>query len=278
MDLSEEDVETLIQLDLTHAQAKTYLAMIKTGIINAKKISEITAIARPHVYEAFEGLEKKVLIEKALDKKAKIRTIPLSEGIEILIRQKERKDLELAKNIKRLTYEFKQKEKTDVQEPKHQFVWVSKKNPYIEKRLKEINNAQTSIDFITPWKRFPRTMFTFCDVAEDALKRNVDIRVILEKIPEDSSLPNDCDKLLKFPNYSLRLTCKSPLAVLAIFDQKKMIIDTRSETNLAEVPALWTDNPSVLLLATNYFELIWKKANSYLEIIHNKEQPSVLKY
>ena len=57
-----------------------------------------------------------------------------------------------------------------------------------------------------------------------------------------------------------------------------MIIDTRSETNLAEVPALWTDNPSVLLLATNYFESLWKKANSDLEIIHNKEQPSVLKH
>ncbi len=263
IDISEEDIETLMQLGLTHAQAKTYLVMIKTKVINAKKISEITAIARPHVYNAFEGLEKRGLIEKALDEKAKIRALPLDEGIKILIHQKEKKDLELAKNIKRLTYEFKQKKESDFQEPKQQFVWINKKNPYIEKRLKEINNTQTSIDFITTWKRFPRTMFTFCDAAEEALKRNVYIRVILEKIPEDTSLPNDCDKLLKFPNYSLKFVCNSPKVVMAVFDRKKLIMDTSSETNLAEVPALWTDNSSVLLLATNYFESLWKKANSY---------------
>ena len=244
------------------------MALIKTKIISAKKISEITSIARPHVYNAIEGLEKKGLLERAIDKEAKIRTIPLDEGIKILIRHKERNDLELDKRIKRLIDEFKQKDETDSEEPKRQFVWISDRNPYIEKRLKEINNTLTSIDFITTWKRFPRTMFTFCDVAEKALKRNVDIRVILEKIPEDKSLPDDCDRLLKFPNYSLKFICKSPLAVLAIFDRKKLIIDTSSKTNLAEVPALWTDNPNLLLLATNYFESLWKKANSYRELIH----------
>ena len=210
-----------MELGLTHAQAKTYLAMVMTKIINAKKISEITTIARPHVYDAFEGLEKRGLIEKALDENAKIRAVPLDEGIKILIRQKERKDLELAKRIKKLKQEFKKSETKDFEEPKRQFVWISRKNPYIEKRLTEINNTQNSIEFITTWKRFPLTVFTFCDIIEDTLKRNVDIRVILEKIPDDTSLPSECDKLLKYPNYSLKFICKSPLVVLAIFDQKK---------------------------------------------------------
>ena len=262
-------VETLDQLGLTPSQARIYLAIIKTGITRVKKISEITNIARPHVYEAVNGLEKVGLIEKTMDEPATLKTIPLDDGIKLLLARREKETLKLTHGIDRLLQDHeKNRQMTDLQDPRNQFVWLRKKNPYIQKRVMEIENSKVSIEFITSLERFPVTVLTFYEMAKKALDRGVKIRVIISnEFSKQFTIPKYCKGLMNSSNYQLKHVQDSSLVVLAIFDRKVIIVDADPKLNLGEVPALWTNNPSFLLFASNYFESLWKKAKPVLEIV-----------
>ncbi|UCC58393.1 MAG: hypothetical protein JSW14_00215 [Candidatus Bathyarchaeum sp.] len=261
MEVPEKHLETLVHLGLTSCQAKVYLATIKNGITSAKKISEVTKIARPYVYRVITGLEKLGLIEKSIDKHSVIKAIPLEVGISFLVKCKKQETLSITKKAERLIRDFKKNanERID-QDYAPQFIWLSKKEPYIRKRREEIYNAQTSIDFVTSWKRLPLTAYTFGENAEEALKRKVKIRVIMEKPPKEHSLPMTIQKFKDYPNYDLRYSPNPPLAVIGIFDRKRIIFDAASSAGLAECPALWSNNTSLLAAMLDYFENSWIRA------------------
>jgi len=257
----ESHIETLLNLGLTPSMAKIYLAMIKTGIDRVKRISEITDIARPHVYEAIDQLEKEGLIEKSIDKPT-IKAISLDDGIKLLILQKKKETLKLTQGIDKLLQDYKKnKEITDFQEPRRQFIWLREGKPYIQRRFIEISNSQKSIEFITSSEMFHATLLTFQGYVKKALNRGVKIRaIIVNQSSKAVVIPKCCKNLLGYSNYQLKQVQETPLTVLAIFDGKKMIVDTNSKLGLREVPALWTNNPSILLFASNYFENLWQKS------------------
>ena len=260
MEIPEKHLETLIHLGLTICQAKAYLAAIQNGT-TAKKISENTKIARPYVYRVITELEKLGLIEKAIDNKSVIKAVPLQVGISFLIQRKKQETLSITQKAQKLLRDFKKYDnKTIVQDYAAQFIWLSEREPYIRKRREEIDNAQTSIDFITSWKRFPFTVYTFGEHAEKALKRKVKMRVVMEKPPKKHSLPKVIEKLEKYPNYNLRYIPNPPLAVLGIFDRQRIILDASPSVGLAECPALWSNNSSLLAAMQYCYEVLWSTA------------------
>ena len=143
------------------------------------------------------------------------------------------------------------------QEIKSNFVLLSKKDVSIEKRRAEIDGAKFSIDFISSWDRFPLTIYTFEENGRRALERNVRMRVILEKPKDMNKMPEQVNVLQKFPNYTLRYILDPPEAIVGIFDKKRAIIKTCASGGLAESPSLWTDNPCLLSVISNYFEMLW---------------------
>ena len=254
----EEYFETLENLGLTYCQAKVYLATVQNGTTTAKKISETTHIARPHIYQIIDKLEKLGLIEKTMGKPALIKAIPLQVAISFLVNRKRQETQYNTKRAQKIIHYFKNNEnKSRVNNYKTEFVWLSKNKPYLKKRLEEIDNAKTCIDFVSSWKRFPLTVYTFSENAKSALERNVKIRVILEKPPNDHTSPNIVQELEKYPNYQLKYILDPPPAIIAIFDKKRTIIDTSSSVGLAEAPALWTGNPCFLSILSDYFEIMW---------------------
>ena len=142
-------------------------------------------------------------------------------------------------------------------ETKPHFVLIPRKEASINKRQIEIDNAQSSIDFITSWKRFPRTVDTFGENTKKALEHKVKIRGILEKPENILDIPETIDKLKKFPNYHLRYILKRPKAIIVIFDKKRALIKTSATGGLAEKPSLWTDNPCLISVLSDYFEIMW---------------------
>ena len=144
-----------------------------------------------------------------------------------------------------------------------EFILVSKKKASIIKRQEEIQKATKSIDFITSWKRFPRTVTTFGHDAINALKRNVRMRVILERPENLDKIPELIHELNEFPNYHLKFINIHPSAILAIFDNSRVIIKTSNVVGLAEKPSLWTDNMCLVSVLSEYFENCWEKAFDY---------------
>jgi len=228
---------------------------------SATKLSKDAMIARPDIYRVITSLDNLGLIEKTLNKPTLVKAIPLSDGIKFLIKRKKLETLNTFEESRNLIEFFKNcPNKNGEKENEHNFIFIPEKEAYLRKRHKEISDSQTSIDFITSWKRFPLKIHTFTESTKNALKRNVKIRVILEKPPNEYSVSKTIQELEKYPNYQLKYTHNPPPAIIVIFDSKRAIIDMSSSSGLAEAPAIWTNNLCFLSIVSEYFENIWKTA------------------
>ena len=164
----------------------------------------------------------------------------------------------MQKNAEKMMEDYRPKtNKEMVHEIKPHFVLLSGKKASIIKRQSEIESAKSCIDFITSWKRFPRTIDTFGDDGIQVLKRGVKMRVILEKPIDMNQIPEIVNEIKKFPNYELRYILDQPSAIIGIFDEERVIIKTSASVGLAEQPSLWSDNQCLVSVIQDHFEMMW---------------------
>ncbi|PVX25246.1 MAG: hypothetical protein CW691_05185 [Candidatus Bathyarchaeum sp.] len=265
LEINPNHVSTLTSLGLTQSQARVFLAIAQHESISPKKISEITKIATPHIYLILDELDEIGIIEKSLEKPVSIRALPIHNTIKFLVERKHQQILSLNERAEELVQAIsKDDKKTNPISPRSQFIWINKKDPYIRKRHEMIYNTKKSIKFIMNWERFPRVIFNFGDSAIDALKRNVQIQVILEKPKNSQSIDSIIHEHKKYSNYQIRYTDEPPHATVAIFDESKAVIDVSITGELANEPALWTDNPCVTSVFLDYFHILWTNSSEII--------------
>lgn len=127
-------------------------------------------------------------------------------------------------------------------------------------RLKNaIENAQRSIDYICSCKAFRPELFILCGELKKAMRIGVKIRWIIDK-PEDMNSWSELKAFTKNPSFRLRTISDFPSVRFHIYDKKEVFIDSYPKTEAAQSPSLWTNNPSHVELAHNYFETMWKTA------------------
>ena len=258
--LLEDSIETVKYFGLSYNQAKVYLAIASSKYFTVNETQRKAGVPRQKIYGILRVLEEIGLVQKTLERPLRFRGIPVKEGLRFLqklhceeTRKMNEKAEEIIKNYNPTIFNHI----NGVFGIHPNFVITSKKEASIKKRREEIENAETEIDFITSWKRFPATVSTFEDVVEKALERGVNIKVILEKPEELDQIPEQIHDFENYPNYELRYIFKPPKAILGIFDRKRAICKTSASVGLAEAPSLWTDNPCLVSLLSEHFEIMW---------------------
>jgi sugar-specific transcriptional regulator TrmB len=275
----DKEVQILTRLGLTFSQAKVYLALGRSGTSTAKTISQVSNIAREHVYEIMRQLQDLGLVEKVLTRPSEFRPIPIREGFSFLLQRRIKETSELqAKTIDLVKNLFESKEKKVLQRDGSQFVLIPKKEAIIQAKKKKAENTQTSIDCITTLKRFLQVAHTYGEVISEALERGVKIRVITQTPEDDESLPGIVKDFKKNPSYRLRYVLKSPSAVVTVYDKKELLIVTSPTADLAESPALLSNNSSLLKIIQDYFEILWITALEHARAITSNHKRSYLVY
>lgn len=256
-----EENSVLTDLGLTLTQAKAYLALWQSGNSSAKTISTESGIARQDVYRILIELQELGLIEKALANPAVFQPMPLQEAIEILMERRAKKTRELQVETQSLLQNFRENDKRTkltVEEP--QFVLVPKGRAYVLKGKMAIRTAQESIECITSWKRFLRMMFVVGGDIMEALNRGARCRFILDKPEDKKPLPEIVDNLFKNPSCKVRYILALPGALFARFDKKEVLISTSTNGPFLESSMLWSDDPPLLSMTQDYFEILWIRA------------------
>ena len=123
-----------------------------------------------------------------------------------------------------------------------------------------IENAQTSIDTIATWKRLRNGMFNFDDTVKKALKRGVKFRFITDKPKDENPLLEIREASTKNPLYKVKYSNCPLSAVLGMYDEKEVIISISATAGIDEAPVLASNNPCLLAVSQNYFEVMWKTA------------------
>ena len=124
-------------------------------------------------------------------------------------------------------------------------------------RKKEIEAVQTSIDMLVSFKRLEPTWKTYHKVTAEALERGVKFRLITEKPENENQTSKIIQDFKKYPSFKLRHIFKPPVAIVTVYDRKEVLVTTSAITDLGECPALWSNNPSLLAIINDFYEILW---------------------
>jgi sugar-specific transcriptional regulator TrmB len=262
----------LVDLGLTHSQAKVYSALSQYGTSTAKNISKISQVAREHVYEVLPQLQHLGLVEKIIGAPSMFCAIPIQEGLSILFQSRTLKTNELQKKLDIIKRCNNNSIEMLAWEEGNQFILIPPKKAALNRRKREIEAAKTSIDILVSIMRLGPTANTYHEAVKDALDRGMKIRVITEKPEDIKEVPKIIQDLIKNPSFQLRYILNPPSAIVTIFDRKKILATTSANAGLGESPAFWSNNPCLLAMINDFYEIMWITA---IENQHEKPQVQV---
>ncbi len=260
----DEETRVLTRLGLTITQARAYLALCRTGTSPPKTISKESKIARQDIYRILDELQELGLIEKAITTQTMFKAIPLQDALLMLLERRVKETSELQARARELLSNFKENSsKTTLQQEEAQFVLISEKEWSLKKRKEVVETAQTSIDVVTPWKRYVAARFVHAEENKKAVERGVRIRFITKKPENEASLGRAKEIAHAFvenPSIEVRYSRTPIITAVAMWDNKEVVVFTVPKAVLGESPALWSSNPNLVHLVQNYFETIWNAA------------------
>jgi len=258
----DEPIETMMRLGLTFCQARIYLALVESGELSVKTISQKSEVDRAEVYRKMPSLLKSGLAEKVLGIPIRFRATPLQKGLDILLKKENAEHLELQKKASKLTDNFEENKERRMPELENQFILIPGKGAHIEWLKKNLEQTQITSEGIITWKDNITLKF-FCDEEiKKAANRGVkDRKIIYIPQNEKTEYHNDVTFKSNNPNLQKRIVFTPPLVLGGIFDSKQVIIATKLNNPLQTANTVfWSNNPSIIALFQNYFETLWKKA------------------
>jgi sugar-specific transcriptional regulator TrmB len=246
-----------LELGLTRAQATVYLALAALGQAKAKTVQERSRVARQDIYRILDELVKLSLVEKIIKTPNEFRSMPVPDGIAILLQRRQKENSETYEKAMRIVLRHKRNDvEAKLQKKDFQFILVPEGKTTVLRITKAMENAQTSHDSIVSWKKFLRLMADAQKFRlKDAMKRSVKIRIITEKPEDEKTLPKIVQTFQKDPCFKVRYLLAAPQAHIALFDRREVFINTSITAALTETPLLWSDNPSLVAVVQDYFDI-----------------------
>ena len=259
--MDKEEIEVLKGLGLASTKARVYLALCHQGVSDIKTISDITGISRQDIYRLTSDLIKLGLVEKVVSHPSRFRATPIEVGVSFLLTQRQKELSILESKTKSLIENFISNNKKEEKSLLSQFVFVPSQEALIYRLKKAIENTQTSIDVSTSWKRFKFACYRLAEELEKAWSREVNGRAIIEATKEA-----DLDILKSYwksPYAKIRFVQSPSKPVMAIYDKEEVFIYMEPTADFTASPALWSNNPSVVVMAGDFFENLWIKARDF---------------
>jgi sugar-specific transcriptional regulator TrmB len=262
----EEKEQVLELLGLSPTQAHVYLTLIKSRKTSAKTLAKQTGVACPDIYRIMNIFEKMGLIQKIIEYPKKYEAIKIEKAIPSLINRKKEEIKEERKKILEFIKEMKS-EQNNFTDPEidSDLVLLPATKGIIEKRKAGIRNAEYSIDSVISWKCHKSLLkANFKGVIKKAITKGVKFRIIIENPKKANLLENQVLKLIN-KNVAIRYTTTSPPALITIYDKKEAEIYTSNKAGLCDASLLWSNNSSVVSVASGYFEYIWAQTEKVVD-------------
>jgi sugar-specific transcriptional regulator TrmB len=256
----EEFIEVLVELGLTHLQAKVYLALMELKTATARDIHTFSNVARQDVYRLLSELEEKDLIEKIIAKPKKFRPIPPNDAISILLQRRREKNRSLEKKAIQVFQKLDSNIETSSPDTGAQFILLSKSetNPlaHINRMEEAVDEAKTSVLSLTTLQLFMQIKYTHEQIWKNAVKRGVEFKFIMYEASIINRSKLDLDPALRnTDNFEIRwASTPSPASVLLIDEREAFFrtgIDPKS-------PVLFSTDPFFVAMIKDYFEMKWK--------------------
>ena len=257
-----EEVEVLQDLGLTSTQARVYLALCKFGMLDTKQIAKCALMSRQDVYRILQNLENLGLVEKTISRPVRYKAVPADKGLPPLLKRKKKEAVKLEIDFQVLLKNFKKNSRAQLHEAHFQTIIVPGKKALLLKIEKIIGEAQDSLCTLGSFRRVSKALFGFSDGLKLAMDRGVKLYIVTEKGKDEQLMPNTLreyytgkERLLDIKYVMNQL----PTHILVV-DRKQVLISTSTKNGFAESPALWSNNPCIVALTQDHFDILWLTA------------------
>lgn len=285
MSNADKNLDTLRDFGLSANQAKVYLTALTLGTATIGQVSKDSNVRREDVYRILPRLENMGLIDRILGTPTRIRATPLEEALSILVKlqedtAKEKLATLKARKVTMLKDFTIDERRRGISDDKGQFTLFSQKDRIMSKGLSMIAGAQKHADIVTSEQELVELILDYPDTIRKALRKGVDIRVILEVSGQDTSILGIIkeQKLGDKQSFKGVLNLKSTQQVLShyfVVDYNEAMVSTSKEPRLAENQYLWTVNKNLVGLMQENFEEAWN-VSADLKAIQTSDVPEKL--
>jgi sugar-specific transcriptional regulator TrmB len=255
--LNDDEIQSLIDLGLTSSQAKVYFALLKIGCSRARTASKFSKVVRQDIYRILEELKKLGLVAKTLDKPTKFEPIPLEDGLAILCDRKNKEISEMHRKASELLKKFPEKEKHMNAKEEVLFELFPLRATSELAGKEAVDAAEISIKSVTPWTWLKPMIPINLKRYKQAFERGVEIYILTDK-PDAEQIPNPLETLLTNPLFQIGYIPQVGNSFVIVDDKMALIqIDIENFLNGGN---LKTNNPAIVRMVKDYFEMMWDKA------------------
>ena len=153
MSAPDAQLQTLINMGLTHRQASVYLYLATAGVCSVNAISKGTRIARQHLYEIIEDLHKMGLLQKLLENPLKLKATSPEIGLNMLMEKKSSEHKKNMENAKDLIETIKVASQNSVSNAKRpDLVLISGIKPIVAEIGALHDRSQNTVDCLINWR------------------------------------------------------------------------------------------------------------------------------
>ncbi len=269
METEPTEVQTLTDLGLTLVQARVYLALARYGASKIALLSKASDVARPDVYRTLNKLYELGLVERLVENPVQFKALPIEEGIKVLLLKKQAEYERLKNETDALLGSFKKRNMLQA-ETTNQFILIPQKEAIVNRIRQAIDNSNQSVSVVISWKRFVHGVGNiFLESAQKAAERKINYRFIVEKAPSEE-VKEAGNKLWNiYPTFQARFLTQMPKTVFGLYDDRELFVIVDPKMDISGSPALWTNNPSLVGLAHDYFEMLWETASENSAVKNN---------
>jgi sugar-specific transcriptional regulator TrmB len=260
--LSKQDngVSIFTRLGLTLRQADVYIAIVKLGQPTAKQIAQTLQIARAEVYRVIPELQRLGLIKKIVNTPTSFEATPLSEALSLLLERDVEKRKAIRNEAEQFLLNFRNLNGEKPNQENSQYYLTLGLKKVERDYLRELSEIRVSKDCVLWWRVILSVVDRDFNLLKKALEKGVKIRYVTH-IPKGTQMPQIIRKLTETGSFEVKSASAIPKAGIDIFDKKIVHIIT-SSSSPKTIEVLQSNNPGVLALAQDYFELKWQSATT----------------
>lgn len=253
----EQPIKILTNLGLTYREAKIYLTLNRIGKATVKELSAAAHMDRPNVYGVIAKLQKLNLIEQMLTTPIVYKSVPMDQGVGMMLDHKKHELTELSIETKKLLKTYKNIRMYQLQEGCKLKI-IPKETP-TQKKFDELFSGTEKLNEAVCYWPDPSSILSWdYPIWKKLLKKNVEVHLIVY-IPANKKLPEKAQELTKNPLFKIRYIESPPKISLSIYDQKKAFLST--SLSPSESSFLLVDNIDFVAFFQDYFEMLWQKSS-----------------
>jgi len=258
----EEVAKDLASFGLTGNQARVYVALTQLRIAPVSKIAQLSKIRREEIYRMMPKLEKLGLVEKALGKPIKYRSIPPKRALSILLEHEQekanKKIAELTQMQKRLFEQLKSVEVDKEVEEEPRFVLISDRDQALRKIVEVLQKAKKEFSIVSSDYDFRFGYAYIADVFRKVLGNGVKARIVLEVNEIDAMTMKMLSEVEVFKDVAEVKHAGNLTSHMIIVDNTEILVGTFLRPTEEKHFDLWTDSPAYVDAMKMFFDRIWQ--------------------